>query len=78
MDSGNKLPYDVALAIPALPRVPLHLLFMDADDEFPAQCRILFERRAEAYLDMECLAILGWLLSDYLMQACGKTHMTLI
>ncbi len=77
-DPGDSLSYDLAAVVPALPRIPLYLLFNDADDEFPAQSRILFERRAEAYLDMECLAILGWLLSDYLMQACGKTHMSLI
>jgi hypothetical protein len=72
-DPGDRLPYDLAAVIPALPRVPLYLLFNDADDEFPARSRILFKRRAEACLDMECLAILGWLLSDYLLQACGKT-----
>lgn len=71
-DPHDGLAYDLAANIRALPRVPLYLLFNDADDEFPAQCRILFERRAERYLDMECLAILGWLLSDYLMQARGK------
>jgi hypothetical protein len=52
-------PHDVAIAIPALPKVPLLLLFNDADDEFPAACSVLFERRAAAYLDMECLAMLG-------------------
>ena len=38
------------------------VLFNDADDEFPAQCSVLFERRAENYLDAECLAIAGRLL----------------
>jgi len=51
--------HDVAIAIPALPKVPLLLLFTDTDDEFPAACSVLFERRAAAYLDMECLAMLG-------------------
>lgn len=76
-DFGDGLAYDLAVVIRSLPRVPLYLLFNDADDEFPAQCRILFERRAELFLDMECLAILGWLLSDYLMQAFGKPHVTI-
>jgi dienelactone hydrolase len=52
----------------ALPKIPILLLFNDADDEFPAQCLLLFERRAEKYLDMECLAILGWLLAGYLCE----------
>ena len=58
--------YDVRLVIPALPRVPLLLLFNDADEDFPAACSVLFERRAEHYLDMECLAMLGMMLADYL------------
>ena len=52
------------MRVPALPRIPLLLLFNDADDEFAAQCAILFERRADRYLDMECLAIIGSLLAD--------------
>lgn len=51
--------YDLAMQFDMLPRVPLCLLFNDADDEFPATCSVLFERRAEEYLDPECLAILG-------------------
>ncbi|MBW2248424.1 MAG: DUF3786 domain-containing protein, partial [Deltaproteobacteria bacterium] len=40
--------------------------------EFPAHCSILFERRAEKYLDAECLAILGMLLSVYLRKRIDK------
>jgi hypothetical protein len=54
-----------------LPRVPLLLLFNDADDEFPAACSVLFERRAAGYLDMECLAMLGMQLARRLASACG-------
>jgi Domain of unknown function (DUF3786) len=54
--------YDVALQFAALPKVPMVMLLNDADDEFPSQCSVLFERRAEAYLDAECLAMLGSLL----------------
>jgi hypothetical protein len=35
------------------------MLFNDADEEFPATCCVLFESRAETYLDMECIAMLG-------------------
>jgi hypothetical protein len=58
--------YDVSLVIPALPRVPLLLLFNDADEGFPAACSVLFERRAGGYLDMECLAMAGMLLAERL------------
>lgn len=63
--------HDVAITIPALPKVPLLLLFNDADDEFPAACSVLFERRAAGYLDMECLAMLGMQLARRLASACG-------
>ena len=54
--------YDLFMQFDALPRVPVILLFNDADDEFPAQSSVLFERRAEKYLDPECLAMAGRLL----------------
>lgn len=57
---------DLALRFDALPKVPLLLLFNDRDEDFPAQCTLLFERRAERYLDMECLAMIGWALADRL------------
>jgi hypothetical protein len=50
----------------ALPKVPILLLFNDLDSEFPAQSSVLFERRASKYLDVECLAMAGWLFSEYL------------
>ena len=59
-------PYDLNMLIQALPRIPMLLLFNDADDEFPADCKILFEKRTESYLDMECVAIIGMLLAEFL------------
>jgi hypothetical protein len=56
------LTYDVCLQFEPLARVPLLLLFNDRDEEFPAQSSVLFEKRAQHYLDAECLAILGGLL----------------
>ncbi len=63
---GLELNYQLIMKLYPLPKVPLLLLFDDADDEFPAQCKVLFERRAEHYLDPECLAILGTLLCHFL------------
>ena len=48
---------------------PLLLLFNDKDEEFPAQCTVLFEKRTETYLDMECVAMVGMLFFDYLKTA---------
>ena len=56
------------MKLEALPRVPILLIFNDRDDDFPAQCSLLFEGRAGKYLDMECLAIAGWALSERLKQ----------
>ena len=58
--------YDLSMQFDALPQVPVILLFNDADDEFPAKSSVLFERRAEDYLDPECLAMVGRLLFTYL------------
>ena len=59
---------DLALRFDALPKVPVLMLFNDRDEDFPDQCSLLFERRAEKYLDMECLAMTGWMLSEWLKQ----------
>ena len=66
---ADEFPYDLQLQFDALPRVPLLLLFNDKDEEFPAQCTVLFEKRTETYLDMECVAMLGMLFFDYLKTA---------
>ena len=67
-----ELSYELTMQFNALPRVPILLLFNDADDEFPAHCSLLFERRAEKFLDAESLAILGMLLSIYLRKKANK------
>ncbi len=63
--------YDLSLRFDALPKVPILLLFNDKDDEFPAQCSVLFEKRAEKFLDMECLAMVGMLFFQHLKTEAG-------
>jgi len=63
---ADDFPYDLSLQFDALSKVPLLLLFNDKDEEFPAQCSVLFEKRVEKLLDMECLAMVGMLFGDYL------------
>jgi hypothetical protein len=65
-DLDLDLNYQLIMKLYPLPKVPVLLLFDDMDEEFPAQCKVLFERRAENYLDPECLAILGTLLNNFL------------
>ena len=59
--------YDVSIKFDFLPKIPVLLRFNDRDNEFPAQCSILFRQSAETYLDMECLAIGGTFLSGILI-----------
>ncbi|MGD1973794.1 MAG: DUF3786 domain-containing protein [Desulfobacterales bacterium] len=68
----DEYPYDLAMQFDALPKVSILLLFNDKDEEFPAQCSVLFEKRAEKFLDMECLAMVGMLFSEYLKAGIGQ------
>lgn len=63
---------DLVVKLDALPKVPVLLVFNDRGEDSPAHCSLLFERRAEKYLDMECLAITGWALSEWLKQRATK------
>jgi hypothetical protein len=59
--------FDLAAAFDLLPRIPVYFRFNDRDDEFPPQSSVLFRQSAEHYLDMECLAIGGTLLTGLLI-----------
>ena len=73
---GLELAYDLTAIFDGLPRVPLLLLYNDADVQFPAECKVLFERCAAAFLDMECLAILGMRLAELLKSAADQEKIT--
>jgi hypothetical protein len=63
---ADKAAFDFSMEFKALPRIPLFLRFNDADEEFPAQCTVLFKSSVERYLDMESLGILGAIFSKRL------------
>ena len=63
------LNYDLAVWFTALPRLSLLLLMNDADEEFPAECKVLFQRQGEYYLDPESLAMTSGLLAKKLIAA---------
>lgn len=63
---ASEVSCQMAYAFDALPRVPVYLLFNDADDDFPADCKLLFRESAAAYLDMECIAMIGMALAEWL------------
>jgi len=50
-------PYDFSREFLILPKLPVLLLFNDKDEDFPAQCKVLFRENAVQYLDPECLAM---------------------
>ena len=58
------VPYEIAYRFDILPRISVVLLFNDADEDFPAQCKTLFQKHVEHYIDPESLAIaLGYLIN---------------
>ena len=63
-----ELTYDLSMQFNPLPKIPVLLLYNDADDEFSAHCSLLFQRRADKYLDAESLAILGDIITDSLIK----------
>jgi hypothetical protein len=77
-EADLELSYQIVYRFDILPKIPILLLFNDEDEEFPAQGALLFQQKAAGYLDMECLAILGWLLTDALIQATGRSIRTVM
>jgi hypothetical protein len=61
-------PAELYMRFNALPEVWLYLTFNDRDDDFPAQCNLLFNRSAEQYLTMKSLFVLGTALAGSLIK----------
>ncbi|QTA81652.1 DUF3786 [Desulfonema limicola] len=59
--------HDISIIFSALPRIPVLLRFNFKEQEFPAQCSVLFKQSAEKFLDMESLAIAGTFLAGNLI-----------
>ncbi len=53
--------HDAAFTFRFFPHYPALLLFYDAvpDEDFPAQCKLLLDRTAPHYLDIESIVVLG-------------------
>jgi len=60
--------YDLSMIFNALPKIPVLLRFNFKDEDFPAQCSVLFKQSAQKFLDMESLAIAGTFLAGNLIQ----------
>ncbi len=66
--SGYSAPH--SLVVYTLPKVPFLLLLWPGDEEFGAECKILFDSTADEYLDVETLLYLG----IALVRALGAGH----
>ena len=57
----NKIKADYVCGFKLLPHVPMYLCFWEADEEFPASCKLHVDSSAEAYINIEYLAyLLEW------------------
>jgi hypothetical protein len=70
---GEPLPgmADRAWWFAALPKVPVALLWWDADDEFPARADLLFDSTASSHLPTDGCAVLGSWLTQALIRAAA-------
>jgi hypothetical protein len=59
---------DVAVELPALPKIPVTLLLWRADDEFPARADLLFEATAPRHLPTDVL----WAIAMLSVQLMGS------
>jgi hypothetical protein len=64
-------PGDASFVFHALPHLPLLMSFYDSDDDFPAEAKVFYDITAPNFLDMECLAVIGYLLVQELEAAAG-------
>ena len=55
-----------------LPKIPVRVVFYEADDEFPADIQIWFDRSALRFMEFECLAFLNGCFAKALITAGGE------
>jgi len=64
--------FDLCVELAALPRVPIRIRFNDRDEDFPAQCTLLFRKSAETYLTLKSMAVAGTWLAGKLAAPIGR------
>ena len=65
----DKIKADYVCGFKLLPHVPMYLCFWEADEEFPASCKLHVDSSAEAYIDIEYLAyLLEWFVKVFVEQ----------
>jgi hypothetical protein len=66
--AGDDISADLFMKFLALPELWLYLTFNDQDEDFPAQCHLLFDRTAEKYLAIKSIFVLGTSLAGSLIK----------
>lgn len=74
LDAGQKLGGtsvgvgDASFIIRALPRVPLHYILWEGDEEFPPSVQLLFDSSVDHYLSLEDIVVLGQMATGRLVR----------
>lgn len=69
---GKALPTgDVGYEIDVFPCIPMRVLFWDGDEEFSAQCNLLFDRSATDFIHVESLVSIASEALKHLADAAG-------
>jgi len=74
--ADKKTSASFALIIPALPMVPLYLLFWqeEPEDGFAARVKILFDRNVLDFLDLESLVFAAERMADRMAELAGENN----
>jgi hypothetical protein len=65
---------DVAVRLPALPRVPMAYVLWGGDDEFAASATVVFDASVEGYLDAEAATVLAELATRRLVEPANPVQ----
>ena len=63
---------DAAVALAALPRVPIAFVLWRGDDEFAPSASVVFDASVEGYLDAEAATVLAELATHRMIEAAGS------
>jgi hypothetical protein len=63
---------DAAVALAALPRVPIAFVLWCGDDEFTPSASVVFDASVEGYLDAEAATVLAELATRRMIEAAGS------
>ncbi len=63
---------DAAVALAALPRVPIAFVLWRGDDEFAPSASVVFDASVEGYLDAEAVTVLAELATRRMIEAAGS------